>query len=531
MKFGILNDVLGRWEGLPHIKLPAACVADETVWMAYRDGAMRRIPGRKATFLSSGAPVQTPDANPILHWHYHRKTNDDEYVFAFTKDHAYRWNPGTSEWVLAWTCSASCAHWSTANFGPYVVAVNGVDKVLKWLDTAPTDPFSVLGDPTNGLDIGDSNWCVCANYIIEAENYLILFGTTDAGVAKLNRRRWCSWGDLTDWDSSSSKTGDAGFNDLEANNVITGAGLYSVGGATRVITSTHKLIDMMWLTEDVTVWNSETIIKGVGGASAAAVVAEPSGNLSFLATDRTIRQLFASGPLSAPIAATLRNMPADKMAQACAVYVPDLDQLWWSVPGHADSTGNDLVVMFDRATGAWNIAPMDVRAFGFYRTQSAYTIDTIPFPTIDTIAWPSIDYAGGGAGHPLLLASDHAGYGHSCLSDMQDKGEPYTGSLVLATTLAERGARVTDFKRLHGMWLFLAPGTSSEEVGASIRSDRQASYRFLKSVPLTPDGDPREIVRWIPFDARARHLCLKVQSASPFAVIGVVFDFDYDGDR
>lgn len=530
MKFGILNDVLGRWEGLPHIKLPAACVSDETVWMTYREGALRRMPGRKATFLSSGSPVQTPDTHPIIHWHYHRKTNDEEYVFGFTKDHAYRWNPGGSAWVLAWTCSSSCDHWSTANFGPYVVAVNGVDKVIKWLDTAPTDPFSVLGDPTNGLNIGGSNWCTGANYILEAENYLILFGTTDAGTYKSNRRRWCSWGDLTDWDSSSTKTGDAGFNDLEANNVIRGAGIYSVGGATRVITFTDKLIDMMWLTTDVTVWNGQTVVRGTGGVGAASIVGEPSGNLYFLASDRTIRQLFASGPLSDGIAPTLRNVPAEKIGQACATYVPELDQLWWCVPSHADSTGNDLVLMLDRQTGAWNTAPMDIRAFGFYRTQSAYTIDTIPFPSIDSIAWPSIDYAGGGTGYPLLLGSDHAGYGHSCLADTQDKGTAYTGRAALATTLTKNGG-VTEYKRLHGLWLFLAPGSPSNEVAVAVRPDHKGSYRFLKNVDLTDDGDGKEIVRWVPFDARCRHLCLQVESQAPFALIGVVFDFDFDGDR
>ena len=530
MKFGILNDVLGRREGLPHIKLPSACVADETAWMAFRDGAMRRIPGRMAAFLSGGSPVQAPDGNPFMHWHYHRKTNDDETIFGFTKDHAYRWNPGTSAWVPAWTCSTSCTHWSTADCGPYVAATNQIDKVLKWTDTAPTDPFSVLGDADNGLDIGDSNWCTKANYLMEAENYLILFGTTDAGAYKPNRRRWCSWGDLTDWDSSATKSGDAGYNDLEPNNVISGCGIYSVGGATRVITFTQKLIDMMWLTEDVTVWNSETIITGIGCPAADSIIGEPGGNLYFLATDRTIRQLFASGPLSAPIAPTLRNLHPDKMKEASAVYVPELDQLWWSVAGKPDSTGNDLVLILDRQTGFWNTAPMDVRAFGYYRTQSAYTIDTIPFATIDTIAWPTIDYAGGGAGHPLLIASDHAGYGYSCLADTKDKGSAYTGVLALATDLA-RSAAVTEYKRVHGMWVFLLPGNPTDSVSVSIRPSHKGSYRFLKNVDLTDDGDGKEIVRWVPFDARCRHLCLKLESVSPFGAVGVVFDFDFDGDR
>lgn len=530
MKFGIVNDVLGQRVGFPHIKLPAAYALAESQWMAYREGAMRRIPGRMPAFLSGGSPVQTPDANPIIRWHKHVRNTGEETLFAFTKDHAYRWNAGGGAWVTAWTCSTSCTHWSTADCGPYIVATNQIDKVIKWLDTAPTDPFSVLGDPTNGLDIGDSNWCVKANYLIEAESYLILMGTTDAGTYKPNRRRWCSWGDLTDWDSSDTKSGDAGYNDLEANNVISGCGIYGVGGATRVITFTQKLIDMMWLTEDVTVWNSETVIQGIGCPAPDSIVTEPSGNLWFLATDQTIRQLFASGPASADIAQTVRGLHPDKLSESRAVYVPGLDHLWWSVPQNLDSTGNDLILMLDRQTGFWNTAPMDVAAFGAYTTQSAYTIDTIPFPTIDTIAWPTIDHAGGGVGYPLFIASDYAGYGYSCLADTKDKGVAYTGRLALATDLAQSGA-VTEFKRAHGLWLFLAPGAASDMVSVSIRTAAKASYRFLKNVDLTLDGDGVEIIRWLPFDARFRHCCLKLESASPFAVIGVVFDFDFDGDR
>ncbi|MDH4178876.1 MAG: hypothetical protein OEV33_00070 [Armatimonadota bacterium] len=530
MKFGILNDVLGQREAIPHIKLPAACAAGESEWMVFREGAMRRLPGRTPLFLSGSTPQQAPDTYPFIHWHYHRTAGGDEYLFGFTKAHVYRWNQGGVAWVPAWTCGNNCTHWSTADFGPYVVATNNIDKVLKWLDTAPTDPFSVLGDPSNGIDCGDSVWLTKATHIIEAENYLILMNTTEGGTAKPNRRRWCSWGDLTDWDSSATKTGDAGTNDLEANNVISGCGIYSLGGLTRVVTFTQKLVDMMWLVEDAIVWATETILRGVGCTAPDSIIGEPSGNLYFLATDRTVRQLFSPGALSKDVAPTLRAMHAELSDFACAVYQADLDQLWWAIPGEADSTGNDLVLMYDRATEAWNTAPMDVASFGYYTTQSAYTIDTIPFPTIDSIAWPTIDSAAAGSGFPLLVSGDYAGYGYSCATGTQDKGMDYTGRLVLATDLAASQA-VTEFKRLHGFWLFLSPGVTTQTIDLSIRAGHKASYRFLKSVSLDPDGDGSEIIRWVPCDARFRHCCLRFQGAVPFAVVGVVFEYDFVGDR
>jgi len=522
MKFGIVSDILGQRDDIPTIKLPEAYASGESEWMFYHQGAMRRLPGRRPEFLDGdGAPIPMPDSNPVLRWHYHLSASGAEFIHAFTKAHVYQWDGGDKEWDVLFTCGSDCTRWSTADFGPYIVATNNSDKVISWLDTTPATDYAVVGDETDGIDCGDGVYVTKAEHVLECEGYLFLMATTETGTSRHNRRRWCSWGDLSDWDSSSSKTGDAGWNDLTPGRKITGCGVSTAGGM-RLVTFARDLIDVMWLTESDLVWESETLADRIGSVAPDSIVTDADGNLYYLAADNTIRVL-GGGALSMDLDRTIRNLHPSLLRYTQAAYVAALGQLWWAVPSGPSSTGNDLALIFNVAAGTWHTAPMDIRAFGGWTGQTSYTIDGIPFPSIDGIEWPYIDWAGQVSQYPFLIASDYTGLAYRCVDAETDKGQAYSGRLVLGTDLAQRRA-LSEFKRVHGMWLWLEGEDGS--VAVSIRPDGASGYEVVGSVAIPADGQ----AVWLPADARFRHCEIKFEASVPFGFVGVIFEYDWDGD-
>jgi hypothetical protein len=66
MRFGILNDLLGQRDDVPHIKLPQALAADESQWCYYWRNAVRRLPGWLKAFTdASGTQVTCPYATTV----------------------------------------------------------------------------------------------------------------------------------------------------------------------------------------------------------------------------------------------------------------------------------------------------------------------------------------------------------------------------------------------------------------------------------------------------------------------------------
>lgn len=101
-------------------------------------------------YKTEQSKTQTPDANPILHYHrFVKRSTGAEYRLAFTKAHIYHWNPTTKAYDLKFTCASDCKNWEMVNYNDNVIATNNVDKVLVW-DT--TGDFVALDDTTNGIE-------------------------------------------------------------------------------------------------------------------------------------------------------------------------------------------------------------------------------------------------------------------------------------------------------------------------------------------------------------------------------------------
>ena len=146
-KFGIMSPVSGLQKNIPII----LALTPDNINVLLKDGKILRRKMREATLLDDdGVKVQTPDANPIIHYHHFIKRLDgSEYLLAFTKAHIYHWNPTSKEFDLKFTCSANCENWETVSYNDKVIATNNVDKVLVW-DT--TGDFEALDDTTNGIE-------------------------------------------------------------------------------------------------------------------------------------------------------------------------------------------------------------------------------------------------------------------------------------------------------------------------------------------------------------------------------------------
>jgi len=86
---------------------------------------------REPTLLNAEVKVQTPDENPIIHYHrFTKRSTGSEYLLVFTKAHIYHWNTATLAFDLKFTCSEDCENWETVNYNDKVIATNYIDKVL-----------------------------------------------------------------------------------------------------------------------------------------------------------------------------------------------------------------------------------------------------------------------------------------------------------------------------------------------------------------------------------------------------------------
>ena len=525
-EFGILNDVLGVRSGVPHTKLPQALASGESSWVYYWRNAMRMLPGRGEALSGTVAP----DGNPIIRYHHHESSAGLEYLFAYTKAHVYQWDNGNTEWDLMFTCASACTQWSSESFGQYIVSTNNIDKVQSWDDTAPTTAFANLGS-ANGIEYSTGVYLTKAEYVIKHWNFLHLLSTTENGVGYKYFDRWCSAGDITDWDEDGA--GDANYRQLGLNDKIRGAGIYDSQGANHLIIFTDKSINAAWLNEEDTVYTAQTILSMVGCVSADSIVNTPDGQLYYLSVDETsatveVRKVYDPNPVSYDIQPTLDLMHPTLRRYACGTYIGALRQVWWSIPGAPDSTANDKVMIYNLQTGTWNAtSPMDIQAFGFYTQQSTTFINDITENINDMLNM--INTYGSVAGSPITLCSDADGYTWSAATSTQDKGVDYNSSLVLATDLGD-GGLLNRNKRLHGVYLFYEsrPGTTHTAT-ASIREGHKSGYTNMGSVSLAGDG--KTVRGWIPHDTAFRDCHLKLASSNNSAFLGAIFKFTLTGER
>jgi len=521
MEYGIISDLVAVRSGVPHIKLQQAYVTEDSRFAYYYDNAMRRLPGRSLDL------AVTPDGNTVIRYHYHTTVDGTDYLFAFTKAHAYLWSSGTTTWGLMFTCSSDCTYWSTASFNGKVIATNNIDKVLEWLDSTPGTAFAVKG-AASGIAIGGGEYVTKAKFVVVYRDYLHLLYTEEAGTSYPSRDRWSSNGDDTDFDETG--LGDTGARDFSPGLFIMGAGFYTAGGNNLLVVFTNKTVETEWLVTGDLVFEWNTALHDLGCSAPDSVVNDKDGNLYWLGTDSAFHRFLDTARLSSTIDSTVRQLHPTLLYYARGVYIQKYNRLWWSVPSMGNSTGNDLVLSYNLESGAWDpYLDMDISSFGQYREQTTYTIDTIPFATIDGISWASIDSVENVTGWSIDICSDYDGYSYRTANDLlTDKGTVYDSEIVIGTDLTNSAA-LNVYKRTEGAWVwFKRHPLTDYEAEILIKSEFDDDFISVATVDLS--GTAGQIVRkWCPFDVRSRDFQIKVSAQNDFAFYGSIISFSLDG--
>ncbi|GAG89703.1 unnamed protein product, partial [marine sediment metagenome] len=101
--FAIFNPRFELVKNIPKILLNKVILPDSENSLL-KDGKVVRRKMRERDLLKNGVKVQTPDKNPIIHYHtFLKRATGMQYLLAFTKAHIYHWNPSTEAFDTKWT--------------------------------------------------------------------------------------------------------------------------------------------------------------------------------------------------------------------------------------------------------------------------------------------------------------------------------------------------------------------------------------------------------------------------------------------
>ncbi len=527
-KFGIISDRLGLAEDFPTVKIPQAFSPDSS-GVFLQHGLLRAMPGAAPTFLdSNGVKTQTPDGNIIIrHWR-HISAAGIEYVFVYTKAHVYLWDDTTKAYTLMHTTASDCTLWDTVSMSGRVVSTNNIDKVLVWLESTPATTFAPLGS-ASGLALGGGQFITKAKYLNTSENYLWLLATTEAGASFPRRARWSSYGELDDFDTTGS--GDTNFRDyLEGSDILKGSAKYTVRGADILVIFKEKSCFLAWLVESDDVWNMTRAEGNVGLLATHSTINDKEGNVYYIGSDYTVRKLHY-GKISQRIDKTIKGISVTHQDNIEATYIDQYNQIFWSIPGSADSTGNDKIVAYNLGYEIWHPYPFSIRAFGEWSQQENFTIDGLDSisSTINGLdaELDQIDSVQSLAGFPLELGSDYSGYVLNLHQSEQHNGSDVTRSFVIATHLTN-GISLPHFKRVHRIQAYFVSRSTEQTVSLSVKEDNAASYTTLGTFSL--QGSAAIISAELKPNLRAQHFLFKFESTALFDFVGVYFDFSFDGE-
>lgn len=529
-KFAITSDFFGVKEDVPSVKMRHVFMpGSNNTFLRY--GAVVTMPGRQDQFLDgNGDKTQTTDGNPIIRYHRHVSAAGVEYDFAFTKDHVYKWNSTTEAYSTFFTCSSSCTLWDSVSFHGKIIITNNVDIIQFWDETTPGTVFAELGS-ASGLDLYDeTTYLTKAKYLRVHENYVHLGYTTEAGVSYPLRWRWCSFGDEEDWVSTGG-TSDAGYRDiLPGAGVLKGFGSYTFSNASILVIFKTESFVSAWLTTGREVWTVSQA-ENVGLLATHSTVNDKEGNLFFVAKDFTIRQ-YLHGDISRSIAETVKGINQSLSDDIESMYIDVYNQIWWSVPSGAESTGNDKILLLNLDYGIWHFCGFDIRAFGGYATQTSYTIDGLDeiSATIDGLdaVLPYIDYVSAIVGFALNLGSDYAGYTYTLHESETDKGSAFTRDFIISTDFTNKRS-LYEYKRIMNMRPLAKAQSTPNTLTFSVKEDGEANYENVGTLELNGTAENVED-DFGDIDQRAKHFLVKGTATNRFEFIGLFFEYDFDGD-
>jgi len=355
--FAIFNIQSELIKNIPNILLNKVLLPDSQN-VLLKDGKVIRRKMRKGDLLNTEVKVQTPDKNPIIHYHkFIKRSTGTQYLLVFTKAHIYHWNSPTFD--LKFTCSSDCTYWETKSYNDKVVATNGVDFVIVW-DT--TGNFAAL-DTATGIEYDTGKFLTKCKHLTAYENYLILGYTYEDGKWYPQRMRWNAIGDETTW-IPTGIVAAAGSTEVGTSDFMIGFGMYR--GYLIVFKETSHF--KYWLVGSAYTFNGAFISMTIGAKCAGGIVNDNKGRLYWYASDGTIKEM-SVGTISQPIQTEI----IDKIYQSSvdlikSKFIDETKETWWSIP-FENTLNNKIVTLKEDEQGnrIWGQVNLAIPAFGEYR--------------------------------------------------------------------------------------------------------------------------------------------------------------------
>jgi hypothetical protein len=425
--FGIFSPQLGEKKDYPVILLDKVVQVDNRN-IIRKYGEVRRRQMRDPDMLDKGGDkTQTPDGNPIIHYHtFTKRSTATQYVIAFTKANIYVWNTSDKAWDLKFTCKADVTEWSTVTYNDMVIATNNSDMVLYWDTTGYFMPLQNT-TPTNITAATQANPCQItstAHGLVTGDRVWI---TGVVGMTELNNRQFVITrvGDdtftLDDEDSTGYTAYDSGGT-VEKFEGIDYDGSHFLTKAKYVTTFENFLIlgytyengvsypqRIRWnAIGDETAWDSgdagsaETeggdfitgfhiysgqlvifkeksrILQRLVSTSDVWVWDKLPGNIGCLSNHSIVEdpdgrvywlasdmtfREMETGEISKDIDPVVKLIEPSSAHLVCGAYIDETGEIWWSIP--YDNALNNKVLTYKN--GSWGELDLSVTAIGSYK--------------------------------------------------------------------------------------------------------------------------------------------------------------------
>lgn len=427
--FGVFSPILGEKKDFPTILL------DKTVQVDNRDivrkyGEVHRRQKREPDMLNGSAKSQTPDGNPILHYHtFIKRGTGRQYVLAFTKAHIYCWN--TDSWDLVFICQSDCTEWDTTDYNDMVIATNNVDMVLVWTTSGYFMPLqnTVATEITaaskenpchitavgHGLTTGDRVFIKNCGGMEQINNlqFVVTVDSVDIfsldGIDSLLYTEYTSGGTVVEFQGIEYADGKfltmAKYVSTFENYLILGytyedgdlypqrerwnaigdekswksgyAGSKETEGSGFIngfkiysgifIIFKEKTRIAQTLIATSEVWKWVVLPGNIGNLSNHSIVEDPDGRVYWLANDMTIREM-ELGEISQLIDPVMKLIEPSSAHLVYGTYIEETGEIWWSIP--YDNALNNRVItlkVVDGVVKEWGELNLAVPCFGDYK--------------------------------------------------------------------------------------------------------------------------------------------------------------------